>query len=65
MRYTIEEIVKSWLQQTRGRSGDEEEQQRQVREAALRCAGTIEGPPDLAENARSEVRTRIARRHGA
>jgi hypothetical protein len=61
----LEEIVKSRLQQARGGSGAEEERQRRVREAALKCAGTIEGPPDLAENARSEVRARIARRHGA
>jgi Arc/MetJ-type ribon-helix-helix transcriptional regulator len=60
----LEEIVKSWLQQVRNQSGAEEEQQRRVREAALKCAGTIEGPPDLAENAKSEVRARIARRHG-
>jgi hypothetical protein len=60
----LEEIVKSWLQHARGQSDSEEERQRRVREAALKCAGTIEGSPDLAENARSEVRARIARRHG-
>ena len=60
----LEEVVKDWLQNGRGQAGGEEEEQRRIREAALRCAGTIEGRPDLAENARSEVRARIARRHG-
>ena len=41
-----------------------EEQQKRVREAVLKCAGTIEDSPDLAENARSVVRARIAKRHG-
>jgi hypothetical protein len=59
----LEEIVKGWLQNGRGQA-DGEEEQRRIREAALKCAGTIEGRPDLAENARSEVRARIARRHG-
>ena len=60
----LEEIVKSWLRHTRGQSEAEEERQQRVREAVMKCAGTIEGSPDLAENARSEVRARIARRHG-
>jgi hypothetical protein len=60
----LEEIVKNWLQRTRGGSRTEDDRQQRVREAALKCAGTIEGSPDLAENARSEVRARIARRHG-
>jgi hypothetical protein len=41
-----------------------EEQEQHVREAVLKCAGTIEDSPDLAENARSVVRARIAKRHG-
>ncbi len=61
----LEEIVKGWLQQGRGQASDTEaEAQQRVREAAMKCAGTIEGRPDLAETARSEVRARIARRHG-
>ena len=60
----LEEIVRGWLLTGHSQSGSEEEEQRRVREAALKCAGTIEGRPDLAENARSEVRARIARRHG-
>jgi hypothetical protein len=61
----LEEIVKSRLQQAHGGSGAEEEHQRRMREAGLKCAGSIEGPPGLAESARPEVRARIARRHGA
>lgn len=60
----LEEIVKDWLRHTRGQADTEEERQQRVREAVMKCAGTIEGGPDLAENARSEVRARIARRHG-
>jgi hypothetical protein len=60
----LEEIVESWLQRTRRHDGTEEERQQRVREAVIKAAGTIEGGPDLAENARSEVRARIARRHG-
>ena len=60
----LEEIVKGWLQHARGQDDAEGESQQRVREAVMKCAGTIEGRPDLAENARSEVRARIARRHG-
>ena len=45
------------------RAGNDEERQQKVRETVMKCAGTIEGGPDLAENARSEVRARIERRH--
>lgn len=39
----------------------EDERQRRIREAALRCAGTIHGgDPNRAESSRSEVRARIA-----
>ncbi|MEA2601839.1 MAG: hypothetical protein QOF89_2831 [Acidobacteriota bacterium] len=60
----LEEIVKNWLQLTYSQPSGEEERQRRVREAVMKCAGTIEGEPDLAENARSEVRARLARRYG-
>ena len=56
----LEEIVKDWLQHGRGQAGTEEEEQRRVREAVMKCAGTIAGGPDLAENARSEVRAKLA-----
>jgi len=50
----LEEIVRDWLRNTRDGAGTEEERQQRVREAVLKCAGTIEGSPDLAENARSD-----------
>ena len=58
----LEEITKDWLQ--RSRSEDEEERQRHLHEEATKFFGTIEGGPNLAESARTEVRARIARRHG-
>lgn len=61
----LEQIARDWLEHSRGRDEGEDERQRRIREAALRCAGTIHGDdPHRAENARSEVRERIARRHG-
>jgi len=60
----LEEIVGNWLQRTRAQVGTDEERQQRIREAVLKSTGTIEGGPDLAENARTEVRARIARRHG-
>jgi hypothetical protein len=60
----LEEIAKDWLQRTRHQSEDEEERQRRLHEAAMKCAGTIDGGrPDRAESIRSEVRARIARRY--
>ena len=60
----LEEITKDWLQRTRNRDEAEEERQRRLHEEAAKFFGTIDGGPDLAESARSEVRARIARRHG-
>jgi hypothetical protein len=51
----------------RVRKSNEEEEKRQqaLREAAMKFAGSIRGSdPNRAQNARSEVRARIARRHG-
>jgi flagellar motility protein MotE (MotC chaperone) len=60
----LEEIAKDWLQRTRALGEDEKERQRRLHEEAMKFFGTIDGGPDLAANARSEVRARIARRHG-
>jgi hypothetical protein len=61
----LEQIARDWLEHSRGRDEGEDERQRRIRDEALRCAGTIHGDdPNRAENARSEVRARIARRHG-
>src|SRR5262245_54778173 len=65
MAELLEEISREWLERFRSPNGDEEERQRVLHEAVMRCAGTIRGSdPNRAENARFEVRRRIARRHG-
>jgi len=61
----LEKIAEDWLAHSRGRNGTEDERQQQLRSAALKFVGTIQGnDPGRAENARSELRSRIARRHG-
>jgi predicted nuclease of restriction endonuclease-like (RecB) superfamily len=61
----LEQIAQDWLERSSGRSRNEEERQQQLHKAALESAGSIQGnDPNRAENARSEVRSRIARRHG-
>ncbi|HXO22671.1 MAG TPA: hypothetical protein VOA87_22345 [Thermoanaerobaculia bacterium] len=60
----LEQIVEDWLCRGRRQQGDDEEQQR-LHAAALKFVGTIDGGrPDRAENARADVRSRLARRHG-
>lgn len=60
----LEEIARNWLERSRS-SGNDMEREERLRAAALRFVGSIEGKdPGRAENARSEVRARIARRHG-
>ena len=61
----LEEIAKDWLQRAHHQSRDEDERQRRLREEVLKLAGTISGGrPDRAESVQSEVRARIAHRHG-
>jgi hypothetical protein len=61
----LEQITQDWLAQAKGQSEEEDERQRRLHSSAMRFVGTIEGSdPHRAENARSEVRARIARRHG-
>ncbi len=61
----LEQIAEDWLERFRAPDESEEEEQKRLHEAAMRCAGTIHGDdPNRAENARSLVRERIARRHG-
>jgi hypothetical protein len=60
----LEQITRDWLQQGHGLDGDEEGRQQRLREAAFQTIGTLDGGrADRAENARAEVRSRIARRH--
>jgi len=57
----LEEIVEAWLTHAQASGGDEA--QERLRAAALPYIGALDsGRPDRAEEARSEVRSRIARR---
>lgn len=61
----LEEIARSWLVKSKGLDQTEDERQRRVREEAMKFIGSLQGGnPNRAENARSAVRSRIARRHG-
>jgi hypothetical protein len=65
MAELLEEIAQGWLERFRESNGDDNERQRVLHEAVMKCAGTIRGSdPNRAENARSEVKARIARRYG-
>jgi hypothetical protein len=60
----LEQIAQEWLTQSKGQDSDEDERQQRLRSSAMRFVGAIEGDdPNRAENARSEIRSRIARRH--
>lgn len=60
----LEEIAEDWLERSRGEGSSDEEDQR-LRSAAMKFVGGIRsGQTQRAENAGSEVRSRIARRHG-
>lgn len=62
----LEEIVRDWLEQSHGgRNEGETERQRHLQETALKFTGILEnGRPDRAGSVRSELKARIARRHG-
>jgi hypothetical protein len=61
----LEGIAQDWLVKFKRGKGTEDERQRQIRDEAMKFVGSLRGGnPDRAENARSEVRSRIARRHG-
>jgi hypothetical protein len=60
----LEQIVQEWLTQSKGQDSAEDERQQRLRSSAMRFVGAIEDDdPNRAQNARSEVRSRIARRH--
>jgi hypothetical protein len=65
MAELLEEIAQEWLERFRESNGDDDERQRILHEASMKFIGSIHGDdPHRAENARSEVRKRIAERHG-
>lgn len=64
MAVLLEEIAEDWLERSRGQ-GSSDEEDRRLRAAAMKFVGTIRsGKTQRAEQAGSEVRSRIARRHG-
>lgn len=59
----LEEIAESWLARSGGR-GERDEEQERVRAAAMTFVGSIRGGnPERAANARSEIKSRLRRRH--
>jgi hypothetical protein len=61
----LEDIAEDWLRRARSQGESEVETQQRLRNSAMKFIGTLQGErPERAENARSEVRARLARRHG-
>ena len=64
MAELLEQIAGEWLERSRDRGESEEERQHRLHAAAMKFVGSIEGgDPYRAENARAELRSRLARRH--
>ncbi len=65
MAELLEEIAQEWLERFRDSNGDDAELQKALHDAGMKFIGSIQGDESIwAENARSEVRKRIAQRHG-
>lgn len=61
----LEEIARDWLERHREREVAAAAQQEEIRAAAMKVVGAIKGgDPDRAQNSRSEIRARLARRYG-
>lgn len=61
----LEQITEDWLGRYRASGKSEEERQKQLHEAAMRCIGTIHGDdPNRAQNASALAREKLARRYG-
>jgi uncharacterized damage-inducible protein DinB len=61
----LEQIAEEWLERSRVPDEGEDEHQGELHQAAMRFVGSIRGDaPHRAENARSLVRAKIARRYG-
>jgi hypothetical protein len=60
----LEAITRDWLERSRDLGATEDERQQRLHQAALKAVGSLQGGnPGRAESARTEVRSRIARRH--
>jgi predicted DNA-binding protein len=65
MAELLTEIAETWLESSREPTAADDERQRRLHAAALPFIGSFQGgDPDRAENARAEIRARLARRHG-
>ena len=61
----LERVTDEWLQGRRARDNSDDREQARLRAAAMRCAGTIRGgDPRRAEEVKTRVRARLARRRG-
>lgn len=61
----LEDIAEAWLRGSQSQGESEAQKQQRLRESAMKFIGTVEGNrPDRAENVRSEVRAKLARRYG-
>lgn len=60
----LTEIAEGWLERSRAPESTEGEHQRRLHAAALPFIGSFQGDdPARAENSRTEIRARLARRH--
>jgi len=60
----LDTIAEDWLEHFGDRTAGSQERQQRIRDVALESVGALRGnDPSRAENARSEVRSRLARRH--
>jgi hypothetical protein len=59
----LEEIVREWLGRHQEPQETDEVRQEQLRAAAMKLIGTIERDDLSAENASSEIKTKLARRY--
>lgn len=65
----LEQIVREWLERSRGRRAkageeDDEDQQQRLRAEVMKLAGSIEGGPDWAESVRSVMQANLSQKYG-
>jgi hypothetical protein len=61
----LQQIAEDWLERSRVTEETEDDHQKQLHDVAIKFVGSIRGEtPGRAENARSLVQARIARRYG-
>jgi len=61
----LEQIAREWLERSHARDESDEQRTQRLRAAAMKFVGSLDGEiSGRAENVRSEVRARLARRYG-